>query len=1497
MVWSRSGRASWSGLPSALAAIGSVVLLAFWAGTARSQAAGRGPASFLPDSNGTAEKFLRTAADHVRDGQWSEALQFYQRVIDQFGDKVARRPNDQPGSPGSDEFALYIDDRQLCHRAIARLPAEARAIYRQRIDGRAERWFREGASRRDLGLLRRVVDEAFCSAYGDDALELLGDLAFQDGRFGDALAAYRRLVADRADDASEVVHPDPSVDLVRVAAKKLLCRAAIGDDPPGTSEIDEFARRHPTASGTLAGRTGIYAQTIRVALASDHLAPPPQPDDRWPTFAGSARRSKVVPGPIDVGSIQWRVNLQKVTPNSAAAFGARANFAMGAPRETPERMLLAYHPIVLGDQVVVADGTKVLAYNLSDRPSDAEGSVSKPIEAAWKRDPDNASVPQAHRIQAGIPRYTLTAAGHRIYARMGTLSPPLFPNMNVPAATGSSSIIALDWNTQGKLLWERKSTDIVLPNRPLDRTHSRTVSFEGTPVADARSVFVALTDRGVQTATYVACFDAETGASRWMRYLGTASPDVNNQFMGGMPMQWGVTPQDDFHHRLLSLDGPALYYQTNMGAVVALEAETGATLWVATYPRHEANHAGTSSTRDLNPAVVHEGRVFVAPSDADSVFAFDAASGRLLWVSEIHSDEHQLAHVLGVARGHLVVTGNRVLLLDVKTGKLVHSWPDGYKKEGYGRGLLSGDLIFWPTEHEIQVLDQRTGLVAQPPIKLWENYHVRGGNLAAGDGYLIVAQSDELVVFCQNSRLIERYHDEIVRSPKHAPSYFRLARAAEAVGQDALALEMYEGASKWARPGEMIDGVLLDGTAKDHRFRLLLRLAGQARHARKWDAAADQLEGAARVARTDPDRLAARLLLADLFLAAGRPQAAVDICEQLLTDERIRPLAVEATDGHRTVRADLMITDLLTKIVHEHGRGAYLAYDQKAAELFERARIARDPRALDELCRTFPVALVIPDALVELGAIFEASGRPSDAAHAYKRLLLLAAGDERRALALWRLARVYESMKLVVAARDAYLDLQARFPSIHLEELDRNATVTELVAAELARAPYANLFADRPQPPTAVPMVRRWHLPAPAAQSLEVLTAVGVAPALDAGRMFLIDKTGLRLLDPLTGGVRWSSDLGARPVWAGYLADKLIAATPRQIIALDPAQGTVQWRFDLARPGKEPGRPDPFTSPKAVEPADARDRAAEPLSGFHLVKGRVFCLKGQHELLALDGDTGALDWSFSAASAEINANIWIGAERAVLQVNKPSQLLVLETDDGKLVTRASLPENDVLERPPFPIDDDSVLLVSDRRTVKKFDLSHGQTLWVYRESEDLPVNGPPRLLGDSERLLELHEGRSLIRLDAATGSKRWSVLLGMEDLSERPASMACDLKRFYCANQRTLRAISLDDGKALWSHDLEGPESAIWSITLTQHHVLAYPTKSGQNDPALIENMPLVVRRRETGELVQRFVFQTALADAMIKVDWRGALVATSRGVWGLASKGASQSPSTERTR
>lgn len=1463
----------------ALGRISRCVLICGFLGLAqaRGQGVNHSASKFYPDSSDTAEALLRNAASHSRDGQWSETIDIYQRIITTYGDKVAKLPRDKGAEDPGEEFALFVDLRGHCHRSLAKLPPAAREIYRNRVDGQAERWYRQGNRDRDRNLLRRVVEQAFCSSWGDDALELLGDLAFQGGRFGEAIAAYRQLVPDRPGDTPGLIHPDPSVDLARVAAKKILCRAAAGELTSQPAEIESLTKRFPGASGTLAGRKGAYATIVAEALAADHLAPAGQPDSRWPTFAGALTRTRVVSEEIDVGSLQWRVPLERISAaRTGYVYGPRA-VTMNS-LSSPQDRLLGYHPIVLGDQVIVCDGSKVLAYNLSDRPAGREGSSTLTIEPAWKHDPDN-TVPQANRANSGIPRYSLTAVGNRIYARMGASTPSGFAGMNRPGVHASSYIIALDWSAQGKVLWQKRSGELALPNRAADR--NRSISFEGTPVADNQSVYVAVTDRREQTATYVACFDAETGNHRWVRYLGAASSEIDN-FLG---MGVGTPVSGDYGHRLLSLDGPFLYYQTNLGAVVSLEAETGAVRWVANYPRQDSSRAGQGSDRDLNPAIVHDGLVIVAPSDASSIFAFDADSGRLVWKTEPIADEVKLSHLLGVAKGRLVATGDRVLLFDIRTGKLVSTWPDsGRALEGYGRGLLAGSRIYWPTRNEIQVLDQRTGVLSEPPIKLMEFYRTSGGNLVAADGYLIVAQGDALVVFCQNSRLIDRYRDEIARSPERAETYYRLARAAEAVGRQELALESYALATKKARNAETIDGVALVDAARDHQFHLLTRIAGEARRDKKLGEALKGLELAARIGRSDTDRLNARLLLAEVQLEAGRPADSVKILEQILDDERLRGLTVATEDGRRAIRADLLIADRLTGIVRERGREVYAPFDRRAGELYERGRREQDPRLLDEVSRIYPVSEVVPDALLALGEMHEAAGRMAPAAQAYKRLLALASASEAaRARALWRLGHTYAAGNLLVSARDTYLQLLQRYPQITLDVAGQESTLADLATAELSRAPLAQIAADRPRPPVPFPLTRGWNLQVPGTRTLRVVSALGILPGLHSSRLFVVEGTKLSPIDAATGQPRWSVDIGAPTVWVGYLADKLLAATPQRIVALELSSGAEQWRFAPGPRGRLRRGPDPF-----VRAAPSTEQSTGGARGmfheFQLVGGRLFFLRGEEELVALDGDTGVVDWSFSPRGTPINPRLWAGARRVVLQVSPPGQVLVLDTESGAQVSRTPLAEGESFERSPIPIDEDHVLLVTDRRTVKKFDMGRGQFVWDYRESREMPVFGPPRVIVDAERVLVLHDGKQLIRLDPVNGSKRWSAVLGIENLSDRPDAIACDEKRVYCVSRQNLRALSFEDGQSLWSCHLSGPENAQWSIALTEGRVVAFPTRSLLSEDE-IENMPVVVRRQDTGALVQRFVFPATIADVGLRLDTRGALLATSRSLWSLAER------------
>lgn len=1435
------------------------------------QAGGGGPQQNTKvyfDTSHEADARLRNAENHVKAGDFAEAIEIYQKVIQDFGDKVVEVPPDPAGGP--EDSRLSVNARLECQRRIASLPPEVRAIYRSRVDAQAGRWYAQGAADRDPSLLRRVIAEAFCSSWGDDALDLLGDLAFQDGRFAEALAAYDQLAPDRSGGPRTLAYPDPSVDLARVLAKKLLCRAAIGNHPPTEAELAELGKSSPEPS-SFAGRKAPLARVVAEAIRDDHLTLPPQADGRWPTFAGSPSRDRVAPAAVDVGSLQWRAELETIIPlRSGGGMGGMRRNQIGlnnAAQVSAER-LLGYHPIVVGDQVLVAGERSVTSYNLDVRPGEATPGPGAPTSTVAWRTKDLMGPAATNRAAGGLARYTLTASDQRVFARIGP--PPasvITLNRMGMGGFGSASpslVVGLD-RAEGKILWKREAGDIPLPKRKAEGAN-RTAVFEGSPVAYGPNVYVAMTDRIEMTATYVVCLDAASGGTRWVRYICEASANVDPIFGGGL----------EISHRLLTLDGPNLYYQTNLGAVASLEADTGSIRWLATYPWPGHNNGG-GQERDVNPAVVHDGLVIVAPNDTPSIYAYDAASGRLAWKTAPVPEDVKLTHLLGVAKGYLIATGDRVLWFDVRNGKLAHAWPDTTQPlQGYGRGVLAGDRVYWPTKTEIHVLDQGSGLRTDPPIRLQESYQCEGGNLAVGDGYLIVAQANALVVFCQNSRLIERYRDEIARAPEQASTYFLLARAAEAVGRDDLALESLDSAIARSRPADSMDGVPLGESSRDHQLRLLMKLGGKARLGQNWAEASKRFEAAAAAARTDRDRLAARLELADVQNLRGDPRRSVATLQDLLADERLRILNVDAADGHRTVRADLLIADRLNSLIREKGADLYASFDRTAVVLFERGKAEEDPRLLEDVARCYPAARVVPEAWFALGQLYEKLRRPGDSARAFKHLLAGGVDDATRVRALFGLARAYETQKLWVLARDAYLQAKGRYADARFADLGPGR-VADLVDARLAAEPFRRVVADRAEPTVPLPLRRRWdrHWSEPT----RPIAAAGVPPSGESGRIFLVQGRSIRPVDPATGESPWARDLEGEPIWVGYLADRIIAATRSRVVGLSLDQGAVDWQYDLARAAADPAAANPFDRPA---PAEGPDPGSATLSDFRIVGNRVFCLRGRDALLAFDGDSGLLDWSYAPASGSINPRLHVGPRRIVLQVRKPNAILVLDTATGR--RRAEFPqaEDEDWPRDPLPIDDDHAAIVVDRLTVALFDLNRGVNTWIFREASDQPKFNAPRLFGDAERLLVLHDGAELIRLDPATGAKRWSRLLGTEDLSERPEAIALGEDRVFVANGPTLAALSLLDGGPAWRFSLDGPPAG-WRLALTERSVAAYPGPPPRDQ--VLGSLPLILLRRDDGQPIQRLFFQTTVSDLIIRFGTRGALVATQGGLWALGDR------------
>ena len=99
----------------------------------------------------------------------------------------------------------------------------------------------------------------------------------------------------------------------------------------------------------------------------------------------------------------------------------------------------------------------------------------------------------------------------------------------------------------------------------------------------------------------------------------------------------------------------------------------------------------------------------------------------------------------------MIASGHKLYWIDIagpRAGNIAHVWPEGGDKLGYGRGLLAGVDVLWPTREKIYVFDQQTARLKKE-IEL-APLGVRGGNLLVADGRLLIATPGELIVLGSN---------------------------------------------------------------------------------------------------------------------------------------------------------------------------------------------------------------------------------------------------------------------------------------------------------------------------------------------------------------------------------------------------------------------------------------------------------------------------------------------------------------------------------------------------------------------------------------------------------------------------------------------------------------------------------------------------------------------------------------------------------------------------
>ncbi len=663
--------------------------------------------------------------------KWEQILDEVQKLIEEDGDALA------PGevkSTGADIAPPSVNARLEVHRRIAALPRSLLERYRRRVDAQAKKLLDEGVAERNATLLRKLVDETFCSRYGDQALDYLGDLAFERGDFEDALAWWQMLVAPPGQEerSAGLLFPDSHLDLARIQAKEVLAYAFLNQIDRAEHELTAFRRLQPQAHGSLAGNDGPFAATLatwidklRVNNPISNLAP-------WTTFAGNSSRNRVLavlpPARLWVDGATWRVPLpgreRPVVPEGEPRARAAGN--------------VEFHPLIVDNQVLIADARSVLSYDLF---------TGRKLFHFTLKDAGAQRGLKVGNAQHSGHRFTLTAWNRRVFARLGRQS--LAPAPAEDKEVSTSTLVCLD--EKGEAVWQIAASTPASIGR----------FFEGAPLVEDGRVYSALSWlEGQSTHTALACFDAGTGKRLWWREVCT-TPEF----------EYAADPRTRQH--LLTLGGGRLYYCAHAGAVVAVDPWTGKSLWGVRYlSRGPKTEEGFPSPRDLAPCIYADGRLYLAPLDTKQLFCLDAGTGRLLW----EYGGIEIVQMLGVVGNRVYFTTPRGLrcLVASKADGASHNqagWvqPAEGSLPGTGRGLLAGSWLLWPTQDPKLPLrgvtlhdgyQERFNIDKAAPTEpeYLEPTMLRAilpGNMAFGQNCLVVAGQDELAVYVPQRHFLE----------------------------------------------------------------------------------------------------------------------------------------------------------------------------------------------------------------------------------------------------------------------------------------------------------------------------------------------------------------------------------------------------------------------------------------------------------------------------------------------------------------------------------------------------------------------------------------------------------------------------------------------------------------------------------------------------------------------------------------------------------------------
>ncbi|HZK81266.1 MAG TPA: PQQ-binding-like beta-propeller repeat protein, partial [Humisphaera sp.] len=711
----------------------------------------------------------------------------------------------------------YTSITNRIQEQLARWPQAGLDVYRARFEAPAQSLL-DGAGPDDIVTLNKVYSLYFVTEAGKRAGIRLIDIYLENGEYSAAAWLGDRLLS---------LHPSLLAERSAILYRTALAYDFSGDPQKARDRLADLRAKFPNDRDVIRGKDVILADSLAHEIEAPVAGSQNGSPDSWPVAWGDASRARISTAEGRPGARLYGVALSKPNYGNLPQQNKEA-LEKAYDESIQDGQTLGIMPVVDRGELFFQDGLKIYGISL-------ESGVALP---GWLQTypngifalPNTSGSSRSHQL-------TLALTDHEVLAIMGQADQQAaqIPGLQQPT---EPKMVCLDRQT-GHEKWV-----VALSQLPDSAKDVRTLQMSGSPLVVGDAVLVI--GRGAKTQfedCYVIAFDLATGKHRWSTYIASAS---SGAFMWNMPQYQG----ESVSH--LAYANGRVYVQTNLGALAALDAYTGAIAWLDIYPTGRGGNnpqqfnpfqqAGQNPQPrhkpwTFNPVMVQDGVVFSLPTEGHYLLIYDAGSGvelKRIDLRDIGQKVPQLADVdtlVGVVGDKLLLAGPKGLIyLNWKTYTADGFNPEHdnitagiytFPHEIRGRSFIVRDTVYIPCSDRLYCVRFKDGRVIydyprRPPSGEGGEWDApeEPGNVLATNDHFIIAGAHMVNVYTDLALAKAKLDRELAAMPNDPQPRLRYAEVTFVAGDFDSALVKLDEAI------ELLGGVksIAPGANRDRLF-------------------------------------------------------------------------------------------------------------------------------------------------------------------------------------------------------------------------------------------------------------------------------------------------------------------------------------------------------------------------------------------------------------------------------------------------------------------------------------------------------------------------------------------------------------------------------------------------------------------------------------------------------------------------------------------------------